>query len=89
VLIEGAFHRLGQRLRELRNSADETQAATAAAVELARPYLSAIEAGRKNITGYDGQPEQQSPANLGINGIRADLLFMNFGNRFAMRGFGS
>ncbi len=50
MLVEGAFHRLGQRLRELRNSAGETQAAAAAAVGLARPYLSAIEAGRKNIT---------------------------------------
>jgi transcriptional regulator with XRE-family HTH domain len=41
---------LGQRLRELRNCAGETQAATAEAVGLARPYLSAVEAGRKNIT---------------------------------------
>ncbi len=44
------MHLLGQRLRELRKSAGETQAAAAAAVGLARPYLSAIEAGRKNIT---------------------------------------
>jgi transcriptional regulator with XRE-family HTH domain len=41
---------MGQRLRELRNCAGETQAATAEAVGLARPYLSAVEAGRKNIT---------------------------------------
>jgi transcriptional regulator with XRE-family HTH domain len=50
VRVEGEFRRLGQRLRALRNSAGETQAATAAAVGLARPYLSAVEAGRKNIT---------------------------------------
>ncbi|WP_204079786.1 helix-turn-helix domain-containing protein [Mycobacterium riyadhense] len=50
MLVEGTFHRLGQRLRELRNSAGETQAAAAAAVGLTRPYLSAIEAGRRNIT---------------------------------------
>jgi transcriptional regulator with XRE-family HTH domain len=50
VLIEGELRRLGQRLRDLRSSAGETQAAAADAVGLARPYLSAVEAGRKNIT---------------------------------------
>jgi transcriptional regulator with XRE-family HTH domain len=46
----GEFRRMGQRLREPRNRAGETQAATTEAVGLARPYLSAVEAGRKNIT---------------------------------------
>lgn len=50
MLIDGELRRLGQRLRELRSSAGETQATAAAAVGLARPYLSAVEAGRKNIT---------------------------------------
>ncbi|ORW24556.1 hypothetical protein AWC17_03165 [Mycobacterium nebraskense] len=50
MLIEGELRRLGQRLRALRSSAGETQATAAAAVGLARPYLSAVEAGRKNIT---------------------------------------
>lgn len=50
MVIEGELQRLGQRLRSLRSSAGETQAATAAAVGIARPYLSAVEAGRKNIT---------------------------------------
>lgn len=50
MLIEGELRRLGERLRELRSSVRETQADAAAAVGLARPYLSAVEAGRKNIT---------------------------------------
>lgn len=50
MLIEDEFRRLGRRLRELRNSAGETQATAAAAAGLARPYLSAVEAGHKNIT---------------------------------------
>lgn len=50
MLIADELRRLGRRLRELRSSAGETQATTAAAVGLARPYLSAVEAGRKNIT---------------------------------------
>lgn len=50
MVIERELQRLGQRLRALRSCAGETQATTAAAVGLARPYLSAVEAGRKNIT---------------------------------------
>lgn len=41
--------RVGERLRELRRTAGETQAQTAAAVGLSRQYLSEAEAGA-NIT---------------------------------------
>lgn len=44
------LRRLGARLRELRLAAGETQAHTAAAVDITRTYLSEIEFGRKNIT---------------------------------------
>jgi transcriptional regulator with XRE-family HTH domain len=44
------LHRIGVRLRALRQAAGETQEQTSAAVGLTRTYLTEIEAGRKNIT---------------------------------------